>query len=296
MNRGARVLGAVAFVGALLAASTAATGAATPASARPRQVVDHRAAVIIDTGAGVKKICVHFVEASISGLEALQRADATPVVQTFGGIGGAVCALCGRGCDAGSTCLTCQAPNYWAYFRAPAGSSGYTYSRAGADATRVHDGDVEGWRWGTGAPPGYVAVAQVCGEVAPGSAGNGSSGGGGGAQSGGPSGAASGRASTKHAPQTPGTPAPGGAAPPASAAPTTSAPPATVAGATAERSNPKSAGAGKRGRAAGHAVAPILSKHKGGSSAGLLAFAAILIALLAAVIIARRVRKRRAAA
>lgn len=289
MNRGVRVLGAVAFVGALLAATTAATGTATPASARPRQVVDHRAAVIIDTGAGVKKICVHFVEASISGLEALQRADATPVVQTFGGIGGAVCALCGRGCDAGSTCLTCQAPNYWAYLRAAAGSSGYTYSRAGASATRVHDGDVEGWRWGTGAPPGYIAVAQVCGEVAPGSAGNGSSGGGG-AQSGGPSGAAS----TKHAPQAPGTAALGGAAP-ASAAPT-SVPPATVAGATAGRSNPKSAGAGKRGRAAGHAVAPILSKHKGGSSAGLLAFAAILTALLAAVIIARQVRKRRAAA
>ena len=289
MNRGVRVLGAVAFVGALLAATTAATGTATPASARPRPVVDHRAAVIIDTGAGVKKICVHFVEASISGLEALQRADATPVVQTFGGIGGAVCALCGRGCDAGSTCLTCQAPNYWAYLRAAAGSSGYTYSRAGASATRVHDGDVEGWRWGTGAPPGYIAVAQVCGEVAPGSAGNGSSGGGG-AQSGGPSGAAS----TKHAPQAPGTAALGGAAP-ASAAPT-SVPPATVAGATAGRSNPKSAGAGKRGRAAGHAVAPILSKHKGGSSAGLLAFAAILTALLAAVIIARQVRKRRAAA
>lgn len=289
MNRGVRVLGAVAFVGALLAATTAATGTATPASARPRPVVDHRAAVIIDTGAGVKKICVHFVEASISGLEALQRADATPVVQTFGGIGGAVCALCGRGCDAGSTCLTCQAPNYWAYLRAAAGSSGYTYSRAGASATRVHDGDVEGWRWGTGAPPGYIAVAQVCGEVAPGSAGNGSSGGGG-AQSGGPSGAAS----TKHAPQAPGTAALGGAAP-ASAAPT-SVPPATVAGATAGRSNSKSAGAGKRGRAAGHAVAPILSKHKGGSSAGLLAFAAIVTALLAAVIIARQVRKRRAAA
>jgi hypothetical protein len=294
MNRGARVLGAVAFVGALLAATTATPGAATPAHARPHQAADHRAAVIIDTGAGVKKICIHFAEASISGLEALQRANATPVVQTFGGIGGAVCALCGRGCPAGNTCLTCGAPNYWAYFRAPAGVSGFTYSRAGANSTSVHDGDVEGWRWGTGAPPGYIAVAQVCGEVAPGSAGNGGGQGGGGGGQGGGAGSG-GAASTKHAPQAPGTPAVGGAVPP-SAASTSSAPPATVEGATAERNNSKSAGAGKHGRATEHAVAPILSKHKGGSSAGLLAFAAILSALVASVIIARQVRKRRAAA
>lgn len=291
MNRRARVVGAVVFAGALLAATTT-TGAATPAHTRPHQAADHRAAVIIDTGAGVKKICIHFAEASISGLEALQRANATPVVQTFGGIGGAVCALCGRGCPAGNTCLTCGAPNYWAYFRAPAGASGFAYSRAGANSTTVHDGDVEGWRWGTGAPPGYIAVAQVCGEVAPGGAGNG-----GGAQGGAQGGAAGsgGAASIKRAPQAPGTPAGGGAVPP-SAAPASSAPPATVEGATAERNSSKSAGAGKHGRAGEHAVAPILSKHKGGSSAGLLAFAVILAALVAAVIIARQVRKRRAAA
>ncbi len=289
MNRKARVLGAVAFAGALLAATTATTGAATPAHARPHQAADHRAAVIIDTGAGVKKICIHFVEASISGLEALQRANATPVVQTFGGIGGAVCALCGRGCPAGNTCLTCGAPNYWAYFRAPAGASGFAYSRAGANSTTVHDGDVEGWRWGTGAPPGYIAVAQVCGEVAPGGAGNT-----GGAQGG--TAGSGGAASTKRAPQAPGAPAAGAAVPPVSAAPASSAPPATVEGATAERNSSKSGGTGKHRRAGEHAVAPILSKHKGGSGAGLLAFAVILAALVAAVIIARQVRKRRAAA
>lgn len=289
MNRRARLLGAVAFTGALLAATTATTGAATPAHARPHQAADHRAAVIIDTGAGVKKICIHFAEASISGLEALQRANATPVVQTFGGIGGAVCALCGRGCPAGNTCLTCGAPNFWAYFRAPAGASGFVYSRVGANSTTVHDGDVEGWRWGTGAPPGYIAVAQVCGEVAPGGAGAAQ-----GAPQGGGAGSG-GAASSKRAPQAPGTPAVGGAVPP-SAAPASSAPPATVEGATAERNSSKSAGAGKHGRAGERAVAPILSKHKGGSSAGLLAFAVILAALVAAVVIARQVRKRRTAA
>ncbi len=290
MNRSARVVGAVVFAGALLAATTT-TGAATPAHTRPHQAADHRAAVIIDTGAGVKKICIHFAEASISGREALQRANATPVVQTFGGIGGAVCALCGRGCPAGNTCLTCGAPNYWAYFRAQAGASGFAYSRAGANSTTVHDGDVEGWRWGTGAPPGYIAVAQVCGEVAPGAAQ------GGGARGGAQGGAAGsgGAASTKRAPQGPGTLAAGGVVP-SSAAPASSAPPATVEGAIAERNSSKSAGAGKHRRAGEHAVAPILSKHKGGSSAGLLAFAVILAALVAAVIIARQVRKRRAAA
>jgi hypothetical protein len=84
-------------------------------------------------------------------------------VYSFAGQGGAVCRLFGVGRDAGPNCLGgADGDNrYWAYFRAPAGTSTYTYSRAGAGSTQVHDGDVEGWKFGTGAAPPYAALPPV---------------------------------------------------------------------------------------------------------------------------------------
>lgn len=123
----------------------------------------HRAAVVVDTGGGVHKVVITFSEDSISGIDALQRAGANPVIYTFGGQGGAVCRLYGVGRDAGPGCLGGQDGDnrYWAYFRASAGTSTFTYSRAGAGATRVHDGDVEGWRFGTGTAPAFVSLASL---------------------------------------------------------------------------------------------------------------------------------------
>ena len=59
-------------------------------------------------------------------------------------------------------------PAYWAYFRALAGATQYTYSLAGAGLTQVHDGDVEAWTWGTGSPPSrFVSFADVWGPDPP---------------------------------------------------------------------------------------------------------------------------------
>jgi hypothetical protein len=121
--------------------------------------------VVVDTGSGSRAACVLFDEESISGVEALQRAGMAPVLQGFGGQGAAVCSLNGVGCPSDGSCLTCQAPNYWAYFRSSGG--GYSYSSAGAGSTQVTDGDIEGWRWGTGAAPSRPSVDSVCGPVAP---------------------------------------------------------------------------------------------------------------------------------
>ncbi|MBL8775548.1 MAG: hypothetical protein JNK12_06450 [Acidimicrobiales bacterium] len=122
----------------------------------------NRAVVVADSGTGVIVRGIEFEADSISGIEALQLAGLAPVVQGFQGEGGAVCAVAGVGCPSDGSCLTCDARGYyWAYHRAPAGTGGYAYSRVGAGATRVHDGDVEGWKWGTGSAPAYHSFDSV---------------------------------------------------------------------------------------------------------------------------------------
>lgn len=126
----------------------------------------HHATVVVDTGGTTapSRVVVAFFPDSISGLEALQLAGAHPAVIGFSGLGGAVCSLYGVGHPAtSSTCLGEPSdPRFWAYWHVPAGQIGFnqsTYSRAGAGSVRVHDGDVEGWRYGTGEPPRSVPIA-----------------------------------------------------------------------------------------------------------------------------------------
>ncbi len=134
-----------------------AVGASTEGGAEVVQADRNRAAVVVDLGGGdVRTACVTFDGSTISGVEALRLAGFDPVTQSFGGRGTAVCALCGKGCGPGSGCLTCQQPDYWGYW------PGYRYSQAGAGATRVGDGDVEAWRWGTGEAPTRVAYSRIC--------------------------------------------------------------------------------------------------------------------------------------
>ena len=155
-------LGVLAVLTASLVGAIAGGGAGAVPAQRP-----NRAVVVVDSGAGTVVEGIEFTSESISGLEALQMAGMSPVVWASPGEGGAVCALRGVGCAADNRCLTCQAPNYWVYHRAPAGSGGYSYSQVGAGATRVRDGDVEGWRWGTGAAPADHSVDSVFGAPPP---------------------------------------------------------------------------------------------------------------------------------
>jgi len=141
----------------------ASVGVVTPDIARPAGAAgSNRAMVVVDTGTSVHRVVVTF-SGSITGVQALELAGAQPVVYSFAGQGGAVCRLFGVGRDAGPNCLGgADGDNrYWAYFRAPAGTSTYTYSRAGAGSTQVHDGDVEGWKFGTGTAPPYAALPPV---------------------------------------------------------------------------------------------------------------------------------------
>lgn len=155
----ARTIGKAVLVLAVLAVAFPPEAAPRPL---PAAAVERRAAVVVHTGDVVKTACVRFTEESISGKEALERAQMDPVFRAYSGQGTAVCALCGKGCPADESCLTCGGNNYWSYHRARAGSGAYSPSAAGVSSTRVRDGDVEGWQWGPGTPPPYYTVEQLC--------------------------------------------------------------------------------------------------------------------------------------
>jgi len=158
---------ATGFGAAALLVLAVASGPRTDASAQAQ--TQHRAAVIIDTGATVKHICIRFTGDSISGKDALDLANQVdpsvqPVYRDYGSLGAFVCALCGVG-NPQSDCTGQRSGKYWAYDRAPAGTSQFSTSSLGVSSTQVHDGDVEGWFWGQGGAPPYSSVDQICGTV-----------------------------------------------------------------------------------------------------------------------------------
>ena len=99
---------------------------------------------------------VAFPEESISGVELLRRSGISLVTIGFGGLGEGVCTLDGEGCPA-SDCRkrVCQGSGddapFWQYFRQRSPGE-WVSLRLGASATKVRDGDVDGWSW-TGHDP-----------------------------------------------------------------------------------------------------------------------------------------------
>lgn len=150
---------------AAVCAVVAGTAISSPPGPTAAAVEEHRAVVIVDTGQEVRRICVRFAEDFLTGQELLIRARTDPVFRQFSGLGAAVCALCGVGCPADESCLTCGGDDYWTYSRAPKGTTTFKLSGGGASSTKVYDGDVEGWRWSNGLLPAYSSVEQVCGPA-----------------------------------------------------------------------------------------------------------------------------------
>lgn len=126
-----------------------------------RAASQSHAVLVIDLGDGNPRIHKLSFSGEVSGLAVLLQAGYEPVTRSFGGLGVAVCALTVdaqiRGCPADSTCLLCANPRYWGYSRDVDQSGAFSASRLGPGSTVVRDGDVEAWRWGTGDPPRYVS-------------------------------------------------------------------------------------------------------------------------------------------
>jgi hypothetical protein len=278
---------------ALLATLATLGVAASPAPAAPT----HRAAVIVDTGGTVKRVVITFTEDSITGIQALDRAGMSPVVYQFGGQGGAVCRLLGVGRDAGPNCLGGGDgdPRYWSYHRAPAGTSSFKYSSVGAGAVQVRDGDVEGWKFGTGAAPQFVSLASLLPPPPPPTAPPATSPPATAAPTGG-----------GVSPANPGAPTPNGPGAPTSAStlPATGGkdtPTSAKTGNDGDGDGTSDAASKDRSRTAGAedsddrtvdtALASSESDGGGGSAGGLILFAVLLAAVVAAILVVRRARK-----
>ena len=245
----------------------------------PADAATNSAVVVIDTGNGTRRATITFSESSITGLEALERAGANPVVRGYGGLGGAVCMIDGVGHPADP----CFGPrDFWAYYRAPGGAPSWTFSPIGAGATQVRNGDVEGWRWGTGSAPGEPPLLTPSQPPPPGGGGGGSGGAGGG--SGAPGSPDDRSGST---PNRPGSDGATSTSP--SGAPTDTKPPVVEAERERDRDQdddePDAQAAGLTGAGDGDAGSG------SGSPVGLLVAAAILVALVATAVIVQRRRR-----
>jgi hypothetical protein len=170
-----RALGLLALLGALVAFA-GVFGAPRAASATVAGPVACQAragaatlAVVVDFGGG--RVRTRCTEPGGTGVDVLRRAGFGPVTQSYGTVGGdaAVCAILDpdtqtlQGCQSGSSCLTCLAPDAWGYFPA------YRYSQIGAGDTQPGAGTVEAWRWGRSTSWGGTkpSVADVCDEPDP---------------------------------------------------------------------------------------------------------------------------------
>lgn len=112
----------------------------------------HHAGLVVRHGDGRTIYAyVAFPEESISGVELLRRSGISLVTIGFGGLGEGVCTIDDEGCPA-SDCRkrVCQGSGedapYWQYFRQRTPGDWFSLS-LGASATKVHDGDIDGWSW-----------------------------------------------------------------------------------------------------------------------------------------------------
>ncbi len=177
------------LAGALAVLLVAVAGPSTPASAAGPGL---RAALIVEVGQTVRRLCVRLGQPAVSGKELV---EASGLEQRWDG--GALCRLAGTG-PAGGDCFA-QYPRFWGYWIGD-GRGGWTWSGAGAATSTVRDGSVQAWVWSEGPDesshrrPPALTFADACAPNGPAAgasaAGSGGAAGGGAAGGGGEAGAA----------------------------------------------------------------------------------------------------------
>lgn len=144
----------------------AATGGcrAVSSSDAPSGGGPSRATVVVDTGSGpVWSACISF-SGTISGVEALERAEAVitdldPVYDQYTGLGRAICKLRGVG-TAPPDCLGKSINSWWVSLNGKVTS-------VGAGSLQITDGDVEGWRYASGGAAPRAATEGTEAAAAP---------------------------------------------------------------------------------------------------------------------------------
>jgi hypothetical protein len=243
-----------------------------------------RAVVIVSTGSGVHTTVIEF-SGTVSGMEALQLAGASPETITYGPLGQAVCKLYG----AGDEPVPGQCPGGWVYYRAVGGAGGWTQSGLGASATVVHDGDVEGWGYG-GAPP-FSSFCAVAGCAPPPTTPTSPPAAGGGGGSGNVGGGVGGAVSGTNDTAVPSPTVDGGTTTPGSTPSVTTGPGAGTTTTTATTTPGSPAVAGKHvGRTVAAGTAPATTSD-GGSPVGVIVAVAMVAVLVGSGVLLRRRRR-----
>ena len=170
-NSNARLLRSVLFAVLLLGAALAiwvAFGGKHAAAEQP-----NRAGLVVTFSDGsTLSRCIEFSEEEINGVELLTRSG-LPLVSWGTGAGAAICKIGDEGCNNPNDCFCecngsdCQ---YWAYYALQDGQ--WQYASAGASLRKVHNGDVDGWAWGSGkagqgAMPPLLTFEEICPPVVP---------------------------------------------------------------------------------------------------------------------------------
>lgn len=134
------------------------------------------AVLVVDYGDGrMTYAWVPFTESSISGVELLHRSGLDVVTVSFGGLGEGVCRIETIGCDVdpcrARLCQTGERESpFWRYLL-PTRDGQWSTTGLGASASRVEQGDVNGWAWSgteptTGAPS-FASVVAMLGVQSP---------------------------------------------------------------------------------------------------------------------------------
>ncbi len=134
-----------------------------PLSSLAKSPVIHYAGLaVFSDGDSFFTDCVSFTEDSISGLELLQRSGLAIQTATNPSQGTAVCKIG----DVGNSADNCfgSMPDYWSYWQR--GPNGWEYAVTGADQSKVMDGEVNAWSWGSGNPPALIGYQNICEGVA----------------------------------------------------------------------------------------------------------------------------------
>ncbi|MGQ9584672.1 MAG: hypothetical protein ACUVXG_04675 [Anaerolineae bacterium] len=137
-------------------------GKAVPAEAQnPHRV----GLVVVFEGGRVETRCVEFSETRVSGTEVLERSGLQVVFHRTPGLGAAICAIEGLGCQFPAEDCFCRCRGaecrYWNYWRFQDGV--WLYSGLGASNRFPEDGDLEAWVWSDGkSPPPLLSFEEVC--------------------------------------------------------------------------------------------------------------------------------------
>jgi len=130
----------------------------------------NRVALVVDFGGGrYVTRCVEFMEDELTGEEVLKRSGLN-VIFEYSSTGAAVCKIEDVGCTFPSDPCFCQCQGsdcvYWSYWYVE--NDKWVYSNEGASMRTLHDGDMDGWAWGSGSTgtsgrqPVWMPFLNIC--------------------------------------------------------------------------------------------------------------------------------------